>query len=82
MSLKHETILLNTYAEHNGILSSEEMADAMFDAAALPTECDYGGTQWTIIYNQKQGSATYYWRRDRARSYTFFASSTVEVIKK
>lgn len=82
LSLKHETILLNTYAEHNGILSSEEMADAMFAAAALPTECDYGGTQWTIVYNQKQGSATYYWRRDRARSYTFFASSTVEVIKK
>ena len=69
------------YSEHNGILSGEQMADAMFAAIALPEECDYGGTQWTIVYNQQQGSATYYWRRDRAKSYTFFAGSEVEVIK-
>ena len=69
------------YLAQGGASSTDEMADAMFDAAALPTECDYGGTQWTIVYNQKQGSATYYWRRDRARSYTFFTASSVEVIK-
>ena len=81
LSLKHEATLLKAYSEHNGILSGEQMADAMFAAIAIPEECDYGGTQWTIVYNQQQGSATYYWRRDRAKSYTFFAGSEVEVIK-
>ena len=81
LTWKHEATLLKAYSEHNGIMSAEEMADALFAAAALPSECDYGGTQWTIVYNQQQGSATYYWHRDRAKSYTFFAGSDVEVIQ-
>lgn len=76
LSLKHEATLLSAYAEHQGILSSEDMADAMFSAISPDR------TQWTIVYNQQQGSATYYWHRDRARSYTFFAGSDAEIIRK
>lgn len=76
LSIKHEQTLLHAYAEHNGVMDSEEMADAMFSAIAPDR------TQWTIIYNQQQASATYYWHRDRARSYTFFAGTDGEIIKK
>jgi len=79
-SLLHEAKLMEQYNSHNGVLSSEEMADAMFAAAAIPYGDDNEGTQWTIVYNQHQGSATYYWRRDRARSYTYFAAADIEVI--
>lgn len=80
VSLEHERKLLEARDAKNGVMNSEEMADTMFDVLALPDGYFKGGTQWTIVYDTKQASATWYFRRDRARSYTFFASNDIQII--
>lgn len=80
-SFRHEASLLQARDAHNGVMSSETMADTMFDVLSLPDGSYYGGTQWTIIYDTKTASATWYLRRDRAISYTYFAGSDAEVVK-
>ena len=72
-SLAHEKCLLELNAECGGVMDSEQLADAMFKVLSLPNESYYGGTQWTIVYNLRDCSATYYLRRDRDRAHSFSA---------
>lgn len=72
-SWEHEATLLAALQE-NPVMDAEGMADAMFSAVALPDDQFQGGTQWTIVYDMTEKSATYYWRRDRAKKYTFYAN--------
>lgn len=80
-SFIHEAKLLSAKESAQGVMSSEQMADALFEVLSLPDESYYGGTQWSIVFDTESASATWYWRRDRARSYTFFAGSDIQVIK-
>ena len=59
VSLEHERELLEARDAKNGVMNSEEMADTMFDVLALPDGYFKGGTQWTIVYDTKQASATH-----------------------
>ena len=78
LSFVHESKLLEARNRSKGKMSSEELADAMFEVIALPDGNYFGGTQWTIVYDCSQASATWYFRRDRATSYTFFAGSDIQ----
>ena len=81
LSWQHEASLLKSWDECGGVMGAEEMADAMFAAVELPDQGGFGGTQWTVVYDSKEMSATYYYRRDRAKSYTFFADNDLQVFK-
>lgn len=78
LSFVHESKLLEARNRSKGKMSSEELADAMFEVIALPDGNYFGGTQWTIVYDCSQASATWYFRRDRATSYTFFTGSDIQ----
>ena len=69
-SNRHEAILLRWYDEHNGILTAAQMANALSEAQSLPNGT-YGGTQWSIVYDLRTCSATYYWQRAFTKSYPF-----------
>ena len=58
-------------------MDSEELTDAMFEVLSLPDGSYYGGTQWTIVYDLAECSATYHWRRDRAEWFRFFAGKDI-----
>lgn len=81
-SFTHESRLLAARDTTGGIMGREQLADAMFSVLSLPEGDYYGGTQWTTIYNLSDCSVTYYWRRDRARTYTFYAGSDFTLYNK
>ena len=58
-------------------VDSEELTDAMFEVLSLPDGSYYGGTQWTIVYDLAECSATYHGRRDRAEWFRFFAGKDI-----
>ena len=76
-SWAHEAKLLELRAAGNGVMDSEELTDAMFEVLSLPDGSYYGGTQWTIVYDLAECSATYHWRRDRAEWFRFFAGKDI-----
>ena len=76
-SWAHEAKLLELRAAGNGVMDSEELTDAMFEVLSLPDGSYYGGTQWTIVYDLAECSATYHWRRDRAEWLRFFAGKDI-----
>lgn len=78
-SLAHEAKLLELRSASKGIMTADELTDAMFAVLSLPDASYYGGTQWTIIYNMEEASATYHWRRDRAEWFRFFAGKDITV---
>lgn len=62
----------------NDIAEAEEGPDHLFTVISLPDESYYGGTQWTVIYDNVDRSAVYYWRHDRSRTYGYLAGADVE----
>lgn len=77
-SFEHERKLLELRDKSSGVMTLEELADAMFAVISLPDESYYGGTQWTVVYDNVDRSAVYYWRRDRSRTYGYLAGADVE----
>ncbi|MGN1226622.1 MAG: linear amide C-N hydrolase [Candidatus Cryptobacteroides sp.] len=71
LSLEHEAKLLEGLEKSNGVMDEEELADLMFEVVALPDASFYGGTQWTVVFDSKNCSATWYWHRDRAKPYRY-----------
>ena len=76
-SWTHESKLLELRAAANGVMNSSQLTDAMFEVLSLPDASYYGGTQWTIVYDLTECSATYHWRRDRAQWFRFFAGKDI-----
>lgn len=56
------------------------MADALLEAQSLPNGT-HGGTQWSIVYDLRTCSATYYWQRECAKTYPFGAKRTTAQTK-
>lgn len=71
MTLEHERKLIAARDKSEGVMNAEKLADTMFEVLELPTATYTGGTQWTIVFDTKNCTATWYWKRDRARSYTY-----------
>lgn len=71
LSLEHEAKLLEALESSKGVMDEEELADLMFDVIALPDASFYGGTQWTVVFDSKECSATWYYHRDRAKPYRY-----------
>ena len=71
LSWKHETILLNAKNSHPDGMSLDELTDTMFDASVAKSDNKDDYTQWTIVFDQKNLSATWYYRSDRTKSYKF-----------
>lgn len=64
-------ILEQTMTEKNGILSADDSMDLLEAVAQLPKNEDKGGTQWSAVYNQTQGSVDIAMMRDFENIYTF-----------
>lgn len=71
LSLEHEAKLLEALESSKGVMDKEELADLMFEVVALPDASFYGGTQWTVIFDSQDCSATWYYHRDRAKPYHY-----------
>ena len=71
LSWEHENILLNAKNSHPEGMSSEDLTDTMFEASVTKEDNKDDYTQWTIIFNQKDLSATWYYRTKKDKSYKF-----------
>ncbi|MBO7145698.1 MAG: linear amide C-N hydrolase [Salinivirgaceae bacterium] len=64
--------LCHFYDSANGVMDKQQLNDAVFSVAQQPWGENFvGGTQWTIIMNLTEHSATYYWRRNFDKPFSF-----------
>ncbi|MGN1234346.1 MAG: carcinine hydrolase/isopenicillin-N N-acyltransferase family protein, partial [Christensenellaceae bacterium] len=65
--------LQETWRQTNGVMSAEELAQAMSSVAQYrypQTEGSYEKTMWTIVYDAEACQARFFYREDYTRSYT------------
>lgn len=63
-------ILEDKYVEALGILDNNDLREAMESVSQLPNG-SFGGTQWTILWDLEDRTATYYLHRNFDRPYSF-----------
>lgn len=63
-------ILEDEYVEYLGVFDMESLENAMESVSQTPSG-RFGGTQWTILFNLEDLTATYYFRRNFDKAYSF-----------
>ena len=65
------TDLTNIWDEKKGILSEDEIRDALQLVSQGNYDSEYEVTQWSVVYNQSKLSLDYYWEEDFVKRYEF-----------
>ena len=63
-------ILEDEYVEYLGVFDTESLKNAMESVSQTPSG-SFAGTQWTVLLNLEDLTATYYFRRNFDKAYNF-----------
>jgi len=63
-------ILEDKYVDCLGVFGAEDLREAM-ESVSQPPNGSFGGTQWTVLWDLEELTATYYLRRNFDRPYRF-----------
>ncbi len=64
--------LCTLYDDSQGIMTTEQLSDAIFSVAQQPwIDNTIGGTQWTVVMNLSKPAVTYYSRRNFDKPFSF-----------
>lgn len=63
-------ILEDEYVEYLGVFDMDSLRNAMESVSQTPSG-SFGGTQWTVLWDLESPTATYYFRRNFDKAYSF-----------